>query len=94
MDENKIIEILSGKLDKIDEKCNNIHSTLSAQHVTLKEHHRRSLALESQVEILKKEVGNARAVIGTIAKACGILVGGATLVAAIMEIINYGKGHV
>lgn len=44
------------KIDKLTEKLGNIDSTLAAQHVSLKEHMKRSDLLEKQIDVIKKEL--------------------------------------
>lgn len=44
------------KVDQVSEKIGEINSTLSAQHVSLKEHIRRTNILEKKIEPIEKHV--------------------------------------
>lgn len=50
------LDRIHDKLDILDEKLNSIDKTLAEQHITLKEHMRRSEANEKSVELLKSEL--------------------------------------
>jgi hypothetical protein len=47
---------MESKIDQVVEKIGNIDMTLAAQHISLKEHMRRSNALERQMEPIKTHV--------------------------------------
>lgn len=70
MADDKRLERVELKIDLISDRLGNIDSTLSAQHVTLKEHSRRSTALEAIVDSLRRRVTMAEgalALLGVIA---------------------------
>lgn len=46
----------TNRLDKICEKLNSIDVTLVAQHITLKEHIRRTALIEEQINLMQKEI--------------------------------------
>lgn len=54
---------IEDKTDAIVSRLGSIDSTLAAQHVSLKEHMRRSVALEQQIAPLKEHVAMARGAI-------------------------------
>lgn len=53
---DKKIDRIEDKLDKVSDKIASIDVTLAAQHESLKEHMRRTLLLEEQLEPVKKHV--------------------------------------
>lgn len=66
----KLLDRLETKIDKLDTRLDSIDVTLAAQHVSLKEHMRRTELLEDAVVPLKKHVGRiqgAFAFIGSVA---------------------------
>lgn len=75
------------KLDKIEERLDNVDVTLAKQHVTLEEHMRRSLANEEAVQILKEQMEPIKdhvKAVNTVLK----LAGGIAIVLAALESIK------
>lgn len=68
--------------DKILDRLNSIDKTLAAQHVSLKDHIRRTEILEKQIEPLKSSLDMIKGVFKFIA-----LVG---VIATIIEVIHWG----
>ena len=67
---------MTPKIDQVFDRLNNIDKTLSAQHVTLKEHIRRTELLEHELEPIKNKMAMATGVlkfIGLIGVLSGIL---------------------
>lgn len=86
MSDDKFARI-ENKLDHVVEKIGSIDVTLAKQHVSLAEHIRRTNALESQLEPVKRHVNmvhGALKLIGLVA-----LLGG--IVEAIVAVISLGK---
>jgi len=71
---------MSDRIDKIFDKLGSIDVTLAEQHVTLKEHIRRTEILENQIEPIKKHVNMVNGAL----KLIGLL----GVVAAIIESIH------
>jgi hypothetical protein len=78
MDDLKRFEF---KLDKIDQRINNIDVTLAAQHESLKDHIRRTNILEDQIKPIQKHV----AMVDGITKFIGLL----GILAGIAEAVAY-----
>ena len=70
---------LEFKIDKIDQRINNVDVTLAAQHESLKDHIRRTNLLEEQVKPIEKHVNMVNGAI----KFIGIL----GIIAAIIEAV-------
>lgn len=49
------LDRIESKLDRLDERVDSVDVTLAAQHATLKEHIRRTEALENQIEPLRRQ---------------------------------------
>lgn len=73
------LDKLDKKLDKIEDQISSINVTLAAQHVSLKEHIKRTNLLEKKLEPVEKHVYNMQGVVK-------VLIYGASL-AALIEII-------
>lgn len=74
--DDKRLNRLEDKLDHISEKIGSIDTTLAAQHVSLKEHMRRTSLLEEDMKPIKKHVHHvhgALKLIGLIATIAGII---------------------
>ncbi len=56
MSDDKRLERIEDKVDNIKDHISSMDVTLQGQHVTLKEHMRRTELLEQQVEPIKKHV--------------------------------------
>jgi hypothetical protein len=76
------LERIEIKLDHIADRLSSIDSTLVIQHSSLKEHTRRSLALEKQVEPLRNHV----AMVSGAVKFLGIMALLATIATAFLKI--------
>ena len=78
---------MESKLDKISENINEIKITLAEQHVTLKEHVRRTEILEAEIKPLKAHVQGVHLVLKLIgvASMLGAAVEGA------MSVLEYFK---
>lgn len=85
--ENKLDKI-EEKVDKIGEQLGAIDKTLTAQHVVLKEHIRRTEILEADIAPLKKHVTMIEGALKFIGFVC--VVAGAA--AAIIEVLDFLKG--
>ena len=72
------------KLDKIDDRIASIDVTLAAQHVTLKEHIRRTELLEADVRPIKDHVTRMQGAI----KLITIISLGVTLAVAVKSLFN------
>lgn len=73
---DKKLELIDNKLEKINERLGSIDSTLAAQHVSLREHIRRTELLEEDVKPIKRHVSmvqGAMALIGLLATIAGII---------------------
>lgn len=75
MDDNKLEKVL----DKLDSRLDNIDVTLAAQHVSLKDHIRRTELLEDAVKPLQSHMD--------MVKGAAKLIGLASLLASIIEVI-------
>lgn len=73
------------KIDKVIDRVSSCDVTLAAQHVTLKEHMRRTEALEQIVEPIREHVNTVAA----FGKIVVWTVGAITLVSSIIEILWY-----
>lgn len=76
MADDKRLERIEVKLDGISDHLGSIDTTLSAQHVSLKEHIRRTAILEGQIAPIKKHVDmvkGALALITLLAALAGII---------------------
>lgn len=76
------LQRIEHKMDQVVEKIGNIDMTLAAQHVSLREHMRRSVALEKQVEPLRLHVAMVNGVI----KFLGLIAVMATILAAFFAV--------
>lgn len=56
MSDDKRLERIEGKIDGIGDHLGSIDVTLAAQHVSLKEHIRRTAILESELKPIKRHV--------------------------------------
>lgn len=75
MDNNRL-ERVEEKLDKVVEHISSIDVTLAKQHISLKDHIRRTELLEQQVEPIKKHVNmvqGALKLIGLVSVCLGIV---------------------
>jgi septal ring factor EnvC (AmiA/AmiB activator) len=84
----KRVDRIEAKVDKIDERLDSIDKTLAAQHVSLKEHIRRTELLEADVAPIKTHVSKiegALKLIGVVSLGIGIAVG-------LIEIVKFIKG--
>ena len=73
MDDFKRIEF---KIDRIDQRINNIDVTLASQHESLKDHIRRTELLEDQIKPIQKKINYAEGalkLIGFVATIAGII---------------------
>jgi uncharacterized coiled-coil protein SlyX len=77
--DEKRLERIEVKIDDIDDQLAMISSTLAAQHVSLKEHMRRSNALEAKLAPVEKHV----AMVNGALKLLGVF----ALIASIIEAI-------
>ncbi len=69
---------IEDKIDTISERLSSIDATLAAQHVSLKEHMRRTEILETQIEPIKTHVtrlNGALQLIGLVGTISAIIVG-------------------
>lgn len=55
MSDDSRLERIEDKIDSLSERISSVDATLAAQHVTLKDHTRRSLANEESLELLKSQ---------------------------------------
>lgn len=78
---------LIARLEKITNEINKISITLTAQHITLKEHMRRTDLLEKAVNIMEKRELKRSAVV----KITGFLVGVLAAAATIAELFGFIK---
>lgn len=83
---------LEGKVDRVLDRVGSIDVTIAAQHEVLKEHVRRSLALEQIVLAIKGERDSARAIRSAIYKFVGGVTAAIALLAGVSEIVSYLKG--
>lgn len=82
---------IENKIDKISDRLNSIDSTLSAQHVSLREHMRRTSLLEKQIKPIETHVTmvhGAMKLVGVIAVLAGIVEG----VVALLDLLAK-SGH-
>lgn len=73
---DKRLDKIDEKLSKIDDKLGSIDTTLAAQHVSLKEHMRRTELLEKEIRPIKTHVNmvqGAIALITILATIAGII---------------------
>jgi len=78
------LERIEIKVDKLSDSLGRIDSTLAAQHESLKEHMRRSYALEAQVEPLRNHV----AMVNGVVKFLGLTSMVAAIASAIYAIVH------
>ena len=82
---------IENKLDKIEESCDHINVTLAAQHVSLKEHMRRTSLLEQKIGPLEKTATIARSHVKLVLKLGAALTAIAGIVGVIIAILEYVK---
>ncbi len=75
---------IEDKIDRIDDKISNIDSTLAAQHVSLKDHMRRTDLLEQTIRPIEKHVYMVNGVL----KAIGILAMLAAIIETVLTVIK------
>jgi len=80
MSDDKKLERIEIKIDNITGHLGSIDNTLTAQHVTLKEHMRRTALLEKEIAPIKKHVNMVQGAIALI-----------TLLATIIAIVGVLK---
>lgn len=88
LSDSTMLKRIADKLDKMDDRLDSIDKTLVSHDVQLKEHMRRSLANEENVELLRKEfkpVSTHVAVVGALAK---VVLGLATIASAIAAVLK------
>jgi hypothetical protein len=88
--EDQRLERIENKLDKAAEHLSSIDSTLAAQHVSLKEHIRRTAILEIEMKPVKNHV----AVVNGILKLVGLIAaigGGIEGVVALAKYLGNGQ---
>lgn len=74
------LERIEVKIDSLHDRLHNVDTTLAAQHVSLKEHIRRTGILEGQIEPIKKHVAMVEGALKVI--------GGASILAAIIQLLK------
>lgn len=79
MNDDKRITRIEDKVDKIIEKISSIDVTLAAQHVSLKDHIRRTEILEKEMKPVKKHAERVKITFG--------LIGGVSVVLGIIETV-------
>ena len=84
MDEKRA-ERIENKLDKVAEDIGEIKVTQASQHVSLKEHMRRTELLEQVVEPMKKHL----LILAAIGRIIGGVVTLAIFLSAVFEIVEY-----
>ena len=84
MDTNEVLNRIITKLDKLDDRIDKVDVTLAKQHESLKEHMRRSDALESQMKPVQKHVVMVEGIVKFIGL-IGIIIGIASGIAALIE---------
>lgn len=84
--DSRIVRI-ENKIDKVVEHIGSIDVTLSAQHVSLAEHIRRTNALEAKVQPIEKHA----AMVSGALKLIGMMSVIATIAMGIVEVLNYIK---
>lgn len=82
------IDRIENKIDRVSERLSSIDSTLSAQHVSLVEHIKRTEMLEAQVEPIKSSVAMAEGALKFLAL-LALLVGTA---AGAIKVIEFTLG--
>lgn len=87
---------IENKIDKLDGRIDNVDVTLAKQSIILEDHTRRSLANETQVELLKKKFEQELSPLKehliqthTVFKVIGFLATLAGIGKGILEILNY-----
>lgn len=89
MDDQRLDRI-EGKLDKISTRMGNIDVTLAAQHVSLKEHMRRSDLLEAKLQPIERQkymIDGMLKLVGMLAVIVGIAEG----IAAVLTYLHGGQ---
>lgn len=79
------LDRIESKIDKQSERINSIDVTLAEQHISLKEHMRRTSLLEEQLKPIQSHVDMTTAILKIIAVLGGIT----ATVAAGLEILRY-----
>ncbi len=79
MSDDRLVRI-ENKVDAVVDRLSNIDKTLAAQHVSLKQHMRRSDALESQIKPLQEHVVAVKGALRTLS-AIGFII---TLIATVL----------
>lgn len=90
MTDSRIARI-EDKIDHVVERLSSIDSTLSAQHVSLKEHIRRTDLLESQVKPIEKHVTmvhGAIKLVGLVALLAGIAEGSLAAIELLRKVVR------
>lgn len=76
MDNKTQLDRIEAKVDRLDTRVDKIDTTLAAQHVSLKEHMRRTALNERAIEILAKDMKPVQkhvAMVGGMLKVLGLI---------------------
>lgn len=79
--DDKRLDRIETKLDDTNEKLGSIDSTLAAQHISLKEHMRRTAMLEKELKPIQKHVSMVQGAL----KLVSII----AMLAAIIEVLRH-----
>lgn len=83
------LERIEAKLDKVNERLSSMDATLAGQHVSLKDHIRRTTLLEAMVEVLRRHDAmwaGALKLVGIGAMLAGIIEGTVALLAYLRHV--------
>lgn len=84
MADDKRLERIEDKIDKIGDKQSEMSATLSAQHISLQEHMRRTALLETAIKPIVRKISMAEGAL----KLIGILAAIATIIEAIRLLVH------
>jgi hypothetical protein len=85
------VDKIEKKVDSIDQRIDKVDVTLVEQAAVLKEHHRRSIANEQNLELLRKEFKPVEThvhTMNTVFKIIGVIASAASLIVGIIRAIT------
>lgn len=83
------LDRIESKQDQLLDKLETTNITLAAQHITLLEHSRRSLASEGRLDVVEAHIMRVTTIWHLLAYAGAFLVGAATIVGTIALFIRH-----
>lgn len=85
MSDDKRLERIEDKVDSINDHVAKVQTTLAEQHISLKEHMRRTALLEAEIRPIKRHVNHVEGAMKLLAAAA--------LLGALIEVVAKISGH-